>query len=177
MRDIAFCTDAFAHPDTRQHSEYMLAALLWALIYANESYLLVRPAPLLYESGVRWEEERPLGVSACHGGNGQERFLGVRQVLNDGVADCEDVASWRVAELRLGKGVSLAHRGPPPRPGHPRVTAIPAPWPMAPRGPAVLPGFFSREIRPNQHLIHIVVCWPGGYIEDPSRRLGMGGDG
>jgi len=174
VRDIAFCTSAFAHPDTFIYSEYMLAALLWALVYADESYLLVNRAPLIYESGVRWEAERPTGQSACKGGNGQERFLGVSQILEDGVADCEDVASWRIAELRIGRGTHL--KGPPPRAGHPEVTEVPVPWPMMPKGPNVVPGFFKREIAPGSWLIHIVVCWPNGYIEDPSRALGMGGE-
>lgn len=181
MRDVAFCTDAFASPITREYSERVLASLLWALIFADESWILVNPFPPLYRSGVRWEAERPTGQSACKGGNGQERFLGISQVLEDGKADCEDLASWRVAELRLGRGVM--QRGAPPRPGHPPPVIIPPPWPMKvpPRGVDALPAFFGRKIAPNQWLYHIIVAWPsgsGGYVfEDPSRVCGMGGRG
>lgn len=181
MRDVAFCTDAFASPVTREYSERVLASLLWALIFANESWVLMNRFPPLYQSGVRWEAERPLGRSACKGGDGQERFLGIRQVLADGVADCEDLACWRVSELRLGRGVM--QRGIGPRPGHPPVVVIPPPWPMhpAPGGVAALPAFFGRKINPKAWLYHIVVAWPqrgGGYVfEDPSRVCGMGGRG
>lgn len=48
------------------------------------------PAPRLYDSGVRYERER-----------GSERWLVPSQVLELGVGDCEDLAAWRAAELRV----------------------------------------------------------------------------
>lgn len=193
MRDVAFCTDAFASPNNTAYSERVLSALLWALVYANESWMVdladqatgqvvSRNLPLLYQSGVFWEAEKPLGVSACPGGNGQERFLGVRQVIADGKADCEDLACWRVAELRLGKPGAL-RMGTPPRPGHPQAKIVPPPWPseVAQGGVDAVPAFYSRRTGPRSWLYHIVVAWrlPDGGIllEDPSRQLGMGGRG
>ena len=177
MFDIAFCSDLYRYPGSQPYSERALACLLWALIYANESYLVGTrdPVPPLYESGVYWQEERPLGRTACPQGNGQELFLGIRQVLQQGHADCEDVCAYRVAELRMGRAVP--GRGLPPFPGHPKVTAIPPPWQgdMTPAGPDVWPGFFSRKTGPKEITLHIVVCWPDGEVEDPSRMLGMGG--
>lgn len=175
MRDVAFCTDTFASPATHAYSERVLGCLLWALIYANESWMLGgHTVPPLYQSGVRWAAERPLGQSACRGGNGQERFLGVRQVLADGEADCEDVACWRVAELRTG--IVRPQFGRPPKAGHPPVTIVPPPFPMSPKFNAC-PAFFHRDLSPKQKLYHIVVAWlgPRGVVfEDPSRVLGMG---
>lgn len=177
MRDVSFCTDAFSHPATRDHSERTLACLLWALIFANEAYLLGhgRLAPTLYTSGVRYEKEEPRpGRTGCAGGNGAERFFGIDQVRREGKADCEDLASWRVAEVRLGRWDG--RRGAPVRPGHPPITICEEPYPLRPSGPRVLPGFFSRVIAPGMTMYHIIVAWPDGYIEDPSRTLGMGGE-
>ena len=153
MKDVAFCTDLFSSPKTRFFSERALSSLCWALVYADEAWLFDRPGELpLYESGVRWQKEEPTGRSACPGGNGQEQFLGVRQVRQQGWADCEDLACWRIAELRLGLHGPL-------------------------HAPAVLakPVFYSRPMANGARMYHIVVQLPDGRLEDPSRRLGMGG--
>lgn len=173
MRDVAFCTDSFATPGAVAYGERSLACLLWALVFADVGYLLDHPeAPTLYQSGVRWQEEKPQGRTACPEGEGQELFLGIRQVLNQGHADCEDVASWRIAESRLGR----SRDKPRVRPsvGHPEPTIIPCPWPMRALGPKVLPAFFKRQVRPGRWVYHIIVFWPGWGFEDPSRVLGMG---
>ena len=153
-------------------------------MFANESYLwrnlteanegTARLFPPLYTTNVRWEREKPTGKSPCKGGTGQEQFLGVRQVLDQGFADCEDLVCWVVAMRRTG--LDRTRRGPPPRRGHPKVTACPVPYPMNAQGPNVLPGFFCRDMG-RVLLYHIVVVWPDGYIEDPSRAMGMGGEG
>lgn len=178
MRDVAFCTDSFGSAGTREYSELTLACFLWALVFADEAYLMTpkgQSAPLLYDSGIYWKAETPTGKSACEGGNGQEQFLGVRQVMRQGWADCEDVASWRVAEARIGRTAGQ-QRGLPPFAGHPRPTVVRCPWPNRLRPVIdVLPAFFSREIKPGSWMYHIVVFWPDGYFEDPSRVLGMGG--
>lgn len=174
MRDVTFCTDAFADDRTVPYSERFLACLLWALIFANESYLIVNPrTPTLYNAGVRWEAEKPTGRSACPNGTGQEKFLGVRQVIADGKADCEDVASYRVADVRLGRATK---RGLPPRTPHPKPVVCLPPYPMRSVGPAVMPAFYKRRTSYGW-LYHIVVAWPDGTLEDPSRVLGMGGVG
>lgn len=174
MRDVSFCTDAFADPRTRAYSERSLGCLLWALIFANESYLLTHTKfPELYTTSVRWEAETPTpGLSKCPGGNGQEKFFGVKQALAAQRVDCEDLACWRVSETRLGRG--LKSRGAPPRPGHPKPTIIPPPFPMRPIV-GTRPAFYSRMTGPRVRTYHIVVAWPDGYFEDPSRQLGMGG--
>lgn len=175
MQDIAFCADVYRFPKCKPYSDRVLGCLLWGLIYANQSYLIGsgKQVPPLYKSGVYWEAEKPQGRTACPEGEGQELFLGIRQVLNQGFADCEDVASWRCAELRLG--LVPPTPGLPPFEGHPEVTAFPQPYKLRPVGPAVLPAFYARKTGPQAITIHIVVAWPNGYIEDPSRVLGMGG--
>jgi len=176
MNNISFCADVYRFPKAKAYSDRVLGCLLWALIYADEAYLQGTgdEVPALYDSGIYWEAEKPLGVSVCPEGVGQELFLGVRQIRKQGFADCEDVAAWRVAEVRLGR-VDVP-RGLPPFPGHPPVTAIRPPYPeLKPAGPDVLPAFYSRKTGPAAITIHIVVAWPDGYVEDPSRVLGMGG--
>lgn len=176
MRDVAFCTDSFSTKRAIPYGEFSLACLLWALCGANAGYLLEHPhTPALYDSGVVWREEKPQGRTACPEGEGQELFLGVRQVLNQGFADCEDVACWRVSECRLGLA---KHHRPRMRPfaGHPEPTVLPVPFKhLRPVGPPVLPAFFKREVRPGNWVYHILVFWPGWGFEDPSRVLGMGG--
>ncbi len=153
MKDVAFCTDLFSSPATRPFSERALSCLCWALIYADMAWLYERKGELpLYDSDIRWQKEEPTGQSACKGGNGQEQFLGVRQIREQGHADCEDLASWRCAELLLGP------HGPLHQP------AV-----------QVSPAFYSRPMRNGARMYHIVVRWPDGRLEDPSKKLGMGG--
>ena len=175
MQDIAFCADLFRYPKCKPYYERTLACLLWGLIYADSSYLMgsATKPPALYESGVYWEEEKPQGRTACPEGEGQELFLGIRQVLNQGFADCEDIASWRCSELRLGRVPPV--KGLAPFAGHPKPTVLPPPYPLRPVGPDVWPAFFSRPTAPGVITIHIIVFWPDGTFEDPSRVLGMGG--
>ena len=47
--------------------------------------------PSLYESGVRYQRERP----------GRERWLTIPELYSRGVGDCEDLSCARAAELRL----------------------------------------------------------------------------
>lgn len=174
MRDVSFCTDAFSDPRTRAYSERVLGCLLWGLVFANEAYLLThKEFPLLYSAGMRWEAETPTpGLSRCPGGNGQEKFFGVRQAYEAKKVDCEDLCAWRVAETRLGLG--LGKRGVAPRVGHPVPTVVPCPFPMRPVV-GTKPAFYSRMTGPRVRTYHIVVAWPDGTFEDPSKELGMGG--
>lgn len=179
LGDVSFCTDTFGHRLTKPYAERVLACLVWALIFADEDFLKSPAAsgfPSLYKSGVFWQAEKPTGRSGCKGGDGQEQFLGARQVLEQGHADCEDVASWRVAELRTGHVSQHLPRGMGPFAGHPRAVVLPCPWPGNMRPVVdVCPAFFSREVAPGSWIYHILVCWPDGTLEDPSRQLGMGG--
>lgn len=73
----------------------LVAAWCNALVATNLVYLQRYPhTPALYSSGVYYQEE-PFG---------QEDFFDIPSVLEQGYADCEDLASWRAAEY-LSVGV------------------------------------------------------------------------
>ena len=124
---------------------------LESLTRTDMRYLMANPrTPALYCSGaacrvhpVRYQMEPP----------GAEHWASIPTVLAQGWGDCEDLACWRAAELRLN--------------GHPRAYAFPIELgtaPMVAGGPSV-------------RLIHILVNRDGGcdfsQVEDPSTVLGM----
>jgi hypothetical protein len=72
--------------------EAVLRLMMEALIAANVAYLRLHPdTPRLYESGIRYEEEPGT----------QDDWNDIPETLSLGVGDCEDLAGWRIAELRL----------------------------------------------------------------------------
>jgi hypothetical protein len=126
--------DLFKGPEEQKLSHQALGILLRALYLIDCLYLKAHPeVPPLYESGVRYEEE-PIG---------QEDWQDIPTSLKLGVADCEDLACWRAAELTVRHGIQAV----------PTFT-----WKVRPNG---------------GYLYHIQVKYPDGSIEDPSRRLGM----
>lgn len=101
--NIKFQIDAFAGPRSNDRMDLghrALLLLLDALVQVNLNFLAKYPStPLLYESGVRYEYERP----------GQEEWQDIPTTLAKGFGDCEDVCAWRCAEL-------IARYGVPARP-------------------------------------------------------------
>ena len=96
MYRITLESAAFNGPEDEQESLEYLAAALDMLIAWDTIYLLRHPnAPLLYESGVRYEEE-PLGA---------EFWRDIPTVLKYGTGDCEDVSAWLIAEKRVRFGI------------------------------------------------------------------------
>ena len=89
--------------------------------------------PSLYMSGVRYKREP----------EGEENWQTAEECVRLGYGDCEDLAAWRAAELRVSGQDPLAR--------------------------AVL-----REVRPG--LMHCLVMRANGQLEDPSKKLGMGGE-
>jgi hypothetical protein len=68
-----------------------LEHLLEALAAVNIAWLAENPhAPMLYESGVRYEEEPP----------GRDDWQDIPETIALRVGDCEDLGCWRIAELR-----------------------------------------------------------------------------
>jgi hypothetical protein len=144
-RRITFALSCFARADrfgAKDAAHAAVGACLSALAAIDRDWLRAHPgAPLLYQSGVTYEEEPP----------GQDDWLDVATALAEGVADCEDLACWRAAELAVRSGVAAA------------PTYL---WRRRPRGGL---------------LYHIQVAWPdtsgkisrASPVEDPSRRLGM----
>lgn len=134
MYRITFVLDSFQGKHDRQQSNRQLQILLFALVAVNEEYLRNHPeAPMLYDSGVRYMEEPP----------GQEDWQDIPTCLKMRAGDCEDLACWRVAELRVRYGI------------------------------AAKPTFKCMERPNGGMLYHIQVELPDGRKEDPSRVLGM----
>ena len=72
-----------------------LVHLLEALSGINQAWLVEHPStPWLYHSGVRYVEE-PGGV---------DQWRDIPETLARGIGDCEDLACWRLAELRARLG-------------------------------------------------------------------------
>ncbi len=113
-------------------SDLAVTSLLFALFVQDIGWLSRHPeAPDLYKSGVRYKREQV------------ERWLAIPGVLREGVSDCEDLACWRAAELRVRHHLEA--------------------WPF----------WTKRVLPNGQPLYHIRVRYPDGTIEDPSRILGM----
>lgn len=109
--------------------------LLESLIGANRETLKSRSdIPQLYASGVRYRNE-PLGC---------EWFDDILICLHRGWGDCDDLAAWRIAELReTGELAEVYMR-----------------WE---------PGIKN----PRTRLFHVMVKRENGTLEDPSAILGM----
>ncbi len=91
MRRIGFRLQLFRSESERGYSEEVLGVLLRALSASNLAYLRQHPrTPALYRAGVRYRAE-PFP---------REEWRGVAEVLREHHGDCEDLACWRVAELR-----------------------------------------------------------------------------
>src|SRR5689334_12279791 len=127
-----------------QLNKRVIEIMLAALVELNIDYLREHPnTPPIFSSGIRYEAEPA----------GQEQWLSIPFVLmrrDMGLgADCEDLACWRVAELRLRLGENA----------HPIVT--------------------DRSMPDGSRVYHIRVKrgkrGKGGavMIEDPSAILGM----
>jgi hypothetical protein len=141
---------------SEEHRFAILQLALNVLTAANIAWLWAHPeTPLLYESGIRYSEEPP----------GVDEWLDIPECLfrhRRGLPiDCEDLACWRVAELRVRYGEHDATH---------EVTV------------ADLPDSRTGDIVTTFHIAvrrgaAAGLVWDGTQwvhrIEDPSRRLGM----
>lgn len=164
MPPIQFFVTMFRDERDQARSQYVLLWLMEALCRVNQS--LIRSAekdakagkgekiPLLYRAGVHYEREPP----------GQEHWPDMVTLLSlfDGPGqypgpwgDCEDLACWRVAELREAE----SHKDETGKRVGGGVKARPfAKW---------------RRGSEGQFNYHALVLRPDGKIEDPSLTLGM----
>ncbi len=111
-----------------------LIAMLEALIAINEGYLIERPdTPELYASGIPYVEE-PVG---------RDHWQDIPRTLKVRVGDCEDLACWRIAELRV-RNAELAARP-----------------------------YVKSTLHNGKVVYHVAVQRADGQLEDPSRILGM----
>ena len=83
-------------------SRAVLSAALEGLVGVNYILLRRQRMPRLYKAGVRYRAEQLVG------GKRLEQWKTAPQVFALGLGDCEDLAAWRAAELRV-------HRGEPAR--------------------------------------------------------------
>ena len=134
MYRITFVLNLFKGDNDRPASHKALSTLLYALMYVDMLELEANPdLPLLFKSGVKYQEEPP----------GQEDWQDVLTTLSLKIGDCEDLACWRAAELRVRYGIQAE------------------------------PVFIFKLRPNGGYLYHILVRLPDGRIEDPSRTLGM----
>ncbi len=70
----------------------LLEGMLEGLCAVNYALMRKRPYPPLYSSGIRYERE---------GRAGPERWLIAPQLVKKKRGDCEDLAAYRCAELRM----------------------------------------------------------------------------
>lgn len=119
--------------------------LLEAMVIADMLYLqLHKDVPPLYSAGVRYENEPTWTFQ----GEPVEEFASIPIVIERGWGDCDDLAPWRCAELRL-------------KAKEPAKIRIQWQRPLLPDG--------SR----GRKYFHIVVRRADSSIEDPSAKLGM----
>jgi hypothetical protein len=147
---FTFDMDGFAWADRRRAARRM-QILLDALTKIHLDHLRHYPrTPSLYESGVVYEREPP----------GREDWQDILTTLRRGGGDCEDLATWRAADLLM--------RGIPARAfGRPRPMLIPG---------ACSNGDIACQGEPQMGTLwHILVRLPNGVVEDPSLKLGMKG--
>lgn len=116
----------------------ILNGMLDALILADILYLQANPGtPGVYEAGLRYEPEEI----------GRDDWRDIPSILDHKGGDCEDLACYRVAELRFRHG----------EPAKPYVS--------------------SKIVKSKRYgtftLYHIRVERVDGTIEDPSKDLGM----
>jgi hypothetical protein len=93
---VTFVLDVFGREKDRPVAHQSVAEMLRALTCIDCAYLRQNPGvPLLYQSGVRYEEEPP----------GQDDWQDIPTTLRMGAGDCEDLACWRAAELQVRSGL------------------------------------------------------------------------
>ena len=131
---ITLVMDLFNGERERALSRQALSVMLDALYRIDVLYLQRHPeTPALYTTPIRYMEE-PIG---------QEEWQDIPTCLRMGIADCEDLACWRAAELTVKQNV-------PARAIHNEH--------RRPNG---------------SYLYHILTRYPNGRLEDPSLIKGM----
>jgi hypothetical protein len=124
------------------HDHDALWTMLDALVKLDVQYLKLHPeTPLLYDAyrqGLVYYQEEP---------EGQEDWLDIPTMLKQHACDCEEIAAWRTAELKVRFGIEAE------------------PW------------FIWKRLPNGGNLYHIQDRFPDGHggwvIEDPCRKLGM----
>lgn len=83
----------------------VLLHLLEALIAANVAHLLEHPTtPWLYDTNVTYRGRLFRGVVYVAEPDMRDDWQDIPETIERGEGDCEDLASWRIAELRVRSG-------------------------------------------------------------------------
>lgn len=134
FRPIQIAIKLFQGKSDLDRSRLAITGLMDGLVTANRIWLAAyRDTPALYDSPVLYQAEKQTEI-----------WCDIPTILEKGFGDCEDLACWRIAELR-NQGINAM----------PFIT-----W-------RDNPGKIGGTI------YHALVRWPDGRIEDPSRALGM----
>ena len=100
MNRIILRAKLFGLQTNRSYSERFLHHILEAITRAGVDYLHFNPdTPLLYKAGVKYQREstRLRGVNDSPS---VEDWKDIPTTLADKKGDCEDLGTWRAAELR-----------------------------------------------------------------------------
>ena len=128
LRHVLFDLNLFPTESERVRSQTQVLVLLEALTLLNQFYLETHPnTPLLYRSGITYklpaqfekeqlpEVETVRGFLQARGANshvlgafkemsdqlgGGEHFRDIPRIIENGGGDCDNLATWRAAELR-----------------------------------------------------------------------------
>lgn len=151
LRNVLFDLALFPDEAERASSQKRVLVLLEALTLINQFYLDEHPdTPWLYQSGVRYKMPAQFGAGAAEGGVKGYRgevFRDIPRILENGGGDCDNLASWRAAELRSRLGIAAS----------PYIT-----W---------------RKRADGGTTYHVICRYEyDGSSEDPSLLLGMGGE-
>lgn len=120
---------------------------LQTLISINKWQFHQKDYPLLYKSGIYYWTKPPA-----------VEWHDVPTLLQLGKGDCKDLVAYRIAEISHYHGIECK-------------PLIKWKWIKVWRKDHRGIPFQSRVL-----LIHVLMQWPDGYIEDPSKILGMGGE-
>lgn len=124
-----------------------IKALMEGLCKANCAFLKLHPeTPGIYDKGIKVRGSK---VNYVFTGvkyepeMSAEDWLSIPYIIAIGHGDCEDLACWRAAELRMKYGIQAK------------------------------PDMRARKMPTGQWRAHAIVRLPDGRTEDPSAKLGM----
>lgn len=145
MRSAKVMAPIFARSDplNASMSQLMLAGGVYGLMLMDIAWLRAHPeTPDLYKAGVTYKPERRRESGGRVSEYGEE-WQTIPWVIYRGYGDCEDLAAWRAAELRVKYNIKAN------------------------------PFIKIRRMPDGYWRAHVVARWPNGQIEDPSAKLGM----
>lgn len=141
------------------------------LVDINKWQLKQKSYPLLYKSGIFYHTDPSTYLINYEAGamnySPSSEWYDIPTLLKIGKGDCKNLVAYRVAEL--------SH--------YYRIETIPIiKWRWVAKGPNNV--FYDWKSRMKNHpdyfqkvlLVHVMVKYPDGRIEDPSKILGMGGE-